>query len=158
MMWRRVAEIFFVSAARRQVHQLFLRRQRETSSRRWRPPWPVNSSKLPPAASATIPNRSGNASTTERHCRPIEPVEPKMDSCFKEKSFLRFALTCWDRPSVCLPNCSPDSSTYGTASCDRNVCPPPVGQIKSKSNSTRQLESPKSAHRSCQGRPRAPAT
>jgi hypothetical protein len=26
--------------------------------------------------------RPGKASTTERHCRPIEPVEPKIDNCF----------------------------------------------------------------------------
>jgi hypothetical protein len=24
------------------------------------------------------------ASTTERHCRPIDPVEPNMANCFKE--------------------------------------------------------------------------
>src|SRR6185436_3385626 len=63
----------------------------ETNSGRCRSIWPVNSSRLPPAASATTPNRSGNASTTERHCRPIEPVEPKMDSRFKDESFLRLA-------------------------------------------------------------------
>src|SRR6476646_5734644 len=61
----------------------------ETNSGRCRSICPVNSSRLPPAASATTPNRSGSASTTERHCRPIEPVEPKMDSRFKDESFLR---------------------------------------------------------------------
>src|SRR5580693_3478617 len=58
----------------------------ETSSGRCRSIWPASSSRLPPAASATIPNRSGSASTTERHWRPMEPVEPRMDSCFKKLS------------------------------------------------------------------------
>src|SRR5579863_2218665 len=65
----------------------------ETSSGRWRAIWPASSSRLPPAASAAMAKRSGNASTTERHWRPIEPVEPKMASSFNEKlsplTFLR---------------------------------------------------------------------
>src|SRR2546429_9639973 len=56
----------------------------ETTSGRCRPICPINSSRFAPAASATTPNLSGKASTTERHCRPIDPVEPKMDSCFTE--------------------------------------------------------------------------
>src|SRR6266705_5698902 len=45
---------------------------------------PATSSRLAPAARATTPNRPGRLSTTERHCRPVEPVEPRMDSCFTE--------------------------------------------------------------------------
>src|SRR6267378_5569039 len=56
----------------------------ETTSGRCRSICPINSSRLAPAANATTPNLSGRASTTDRHCRPIDPVEPKMDSCFKE--------------------------------------------------------------------------
>src|SRR3989442_10111210 len=65
----------------------------DTTSGWWRSIWPTNSSRLAPAASATTPKRPGRDSTTERHCRPIEPVEPKMESCFTES--LDFLFVGW---------------------------------------------------------------
>ena len=41
-----------------------------------------------PAESATTPKRGASASTTERHWRPIEPVEPRMASCFTKRKIL----------------------------------------------------------------------
>src|SRR5260370_19294969 len=72
----------------------------ETTSGWCRSICPISSSRLAPAASATTPNFPGRASTTERHCRPIDPVEPKMDNCFTE-SFV-FLFVGW-RPSDLRP-------------------------------------------------------
>src|SRR5258708_16364783 len=56
----------------------------ETTSGRCRSICPTSSSKFEPAASATTPNRPGSDSTTARHCRPIDPVEPKMANFVKD--------------------------------------------------------------------------
>src|SRR5713226_5182108 len=66
----------------------------DTTSGWCRSIWPTNSSRLAPAASATTPKRPGRDSTTERHCRPIEPVEPKMASCFTES--FDFLFVGWE--------------------------------------------------------------
>jgi hypothetical protein len=47
---------------------------------------------FPPAANATTANRPGSDSTTDKHCLPIEPVEPKMANLEKEGVTLRFFL------------------------------------------------------------------
>src|SRR6266704_1610429 len=72
----------------------------ETTSGWCRSICPISSSRLAPAASATTPNFPGSASTTERHWRPMDPVEPKMDSCFTE-SFV-FLFVGW-KPSDLRP-------------------------------------------------------
>src|SRR3989449_11280065 len=50
----------------------------ETSCGRCRKTCAANCSRFSPAASATTENRAGRDSTTLRHCRPIEPVEPRI--------------------------------------------------------------------------------
>src|SRR2546425_3803476 len=50
----------------------------ETSCGRCRKTCVANCSRFSPAASATTENRAGRDSTTLRHCRQIEPVEPSI--------------------------------------------------------------------------------
>src|SRR5260370_15844875 len=56
----------------------------DTTSGRCRSIWPTSSSKFEPAASATTRNGPGSEPTTARHCRPIDPVEPKMANFVKD--------------------------------------------------------------------------
>src|SRR5215813_1607429 len=65
----------------------------DTTSGWWRSICPISSSRFAPAASATTPKRPVSDSTTERHWRPIEPVEPKMESCFT--GCFEFLYTNW---------------------------------------------------------------
>src|SRR5882672_11537956 len=62
----------------------FLASPTDTNSGLCRSICPASSSRFPPAASATTANLPGRDSTTDRHCFPIEPVDPKMESCFTE--------------------------------------------------------------------------
>src|SRR5258708_15498304 len=71
----------------------------DTISGRCRSICPTSSSRFEPAASAITPNRPGSDSTTERHCRPIEPVEPRMANlvkdCVTNSSFPCFRGLCF---------------------------------------------------------------
>src|SRR6266849_5670208 len=62
----------------------FLASLTDTTSGLCRSICPASSSRFPPAASATTPNVPARDSTTDRHCFPIEPVDPNMASCFTE--------------------------------------------------------------------------
>src|ERR1700736_1196896 len=74
----------------------------DTISGRYRSICSASSSRLPPAASATTPNRPGSASTTDRHCLPIEPVEPKMANFEKGGVTQPFFLVFSNRDSTDL--------------------------------------------------------
>ena len=57
--------------------------------------WSAMSEAFAPAARPTTSKRPGNDSTTFRHCRPIEPVEPRMDIRFMAGiDFIVFAENC----------------------------------------------------------------
>src|SRR5256885_7314700 len=97
----------------------------------------VNSSTFAPAASATTPKRPGSDSTTDRHCPPIEPVDPNIanfvNACVTKRSRLRLVPLKKKLRSITFQASRPTS------------------------NNTRQPESPESARRYGRAPPRVPA-
>src|SRR5581483_5483662 len=107
----------------------------DTSSGRCRSIWPVSSSRLDPAARDTTVNRPGSASTTDKHCRPMEPVEPRMASLFTSCDFPRaraggFADSCPRRAKPCP--IIPDNRNRQNQRVDAVQNPPVSGKQRTR--------------------------